>query len=410
MTRILVISLRYPPYVEGGYELLTRDAVEGLRDRGHEVAVLCGAGRRLSTEPKVFATLAPAIDGEANLFEQDRRSGALERLRTHFFRPANYGATKRAIRMFKPDVVVYFNLGMASLAPVVASRSMGVPSLGYHCDRWAENHWLVQMEGDRSKRGRRFVLGLLWAGVREWANLAPGLCASDWLRGELLKSGVHPDGIGVLPTGLSPEMEALARAALEVPARQVGQKLRVIATSMLWHGKGQHILVQAFARAVAEGLDAELHLAGADPKDGAYQEQLEALTAEARIEEQVHFLGMLSPAELSKELSASHIFVLPSLWGEPFGLSTIEAMAHGLCCVVSDSGASPELVAGAGVVVETGSIEGLAATLLRLGGDEEGRLRLGRQARTRALEHFGREPFLQGLEAACEAAIAEASA
>ena len=410
MTRILAISLRYPPYVEGGYELLTRDAVEGLRGRGHTVAVLCGAGRKLVAEPDVFATLAPAIDGDESLFDQDRRASALERLRAHFFRPANYGATKRAIAAFKPDVVIYFNLGMASLAPVVASRRMGVPCIGYHCDRWAGNLWLQQMEGDRDKRGRRFILGLLWGGVREWANLSPGLCASEWLRGELLRSGVHADGIGVLPTGLSPEMETFATAALEIPARQAGQKLRVIATSMLWHGKGQHILVQAFARAVAEGLDAELHLAGSDHKGGAYQEQLEALAAEARIEEKVHFLGMLCPTELSHELSASHIFVLPSLWGEPFGLSTIEAMAHGLCCVVSDSGASPELLAGAGVVVETGNVEELAASLLRLGGDEEGRLRMGRQARKRALGHFGREPFLQGLEAACEALITEAKA
>ncbi|MFT4709748.1 MAG: glycosyltransferase involved in cell wall biosynthesis [Bacteroidia bacterium] len=410
MTRILAISLRYPPYVEGGYELLTRDAVEGLRGRGHEVAVLCGAGERLQAEPGVFATLAPAIDGGVNLFEQDRNSGVLERLRTHFYRPSNHRATKRAILSFKPDIVVYFNLGMASLAPVLAARGMGIPCLGYLCDRWAENLWLGQMKGDSNKRGRLFFFGLLWTGLRAWANLAPVLCASEWLRGKLLQSGVAPDGVGVLPTGLSPQMESLATATAEVPSREVGQKLRVIATSMLWHGKGQHILLQAFARAVGEGLDAELHLAGADPGDGAYQEQLEVLASEARIEEQVHFLGMLSPTEVSKQLATSHIFVLPSLWGEPFGLSTIEAMAHGLCCVVSDSGASPELLGGAGVVVETGSIEGLAASLLRLGGDEEGRQRLGRQARTRALEHFDRQSFLEGLESACDAAIAKVSA
>ncbi|MBU1727395.1 MAG: hypothetical protein KJ880_07180, partial [Candidatus Omnitrophica bacterium] len=38
--KILVISNYYPPRVIGGYELACREAVEGLRAKGHEVSVL----------------------------------------------------------------------------------------------------------------------------------------------------------------------------------------------------------------------------------------------------------------------------------------------------------------------------------------------------------------------------------
>ena len=99
------------------------------------------------------------------------------------------------------------------------------------------------------------------------------------------------------------------------------------------------------------------------------------------------------------------MFCLPSIWGEPFGLATIEAMAHGICTVVSDSGASPELVGSAGVVVPTESVEGLAKVLLELGGDEERRLNLAQAARVRALATFGRSVFLDALEAHAEARV-----
>jgi hypothetical protein len=38
--RILVLTNFYPPHYVGGYELGCRDVVEGLRARGHQVAVL----------------------------------------------------------------------------------------------------------------------------------------------------------------------------------------------------------------------------------------------------------------------------------------------------------------------------------------------------------------------------------
>ena len=262
--RILVVTLRYPPYVQGGYELLTRDAVIGLREMGHQVSVLCGKGKALSGQADTFATLEPAVDGGENLFEVDRHSSPMERVRSHYFRPSNYAATSAAIRSFRPELVLYFNLGLASLAPLVAARMNRIPCLGYLCDRWAENLWLTEVKGNANKRGRLPLLRGIWTGVRAVAGLSPSLCASDWIRRRLIASGVPPRGVEVLPTGLSPQMDSLVRSIQSPRSRKQGERLRVICTSMMWHGKGQHILVEAFGRAVAEGLDAELILAGAD--------------------------------------------------------------------------------------------------------------------------------------------------
>lgn len=392
--KIVAMTLRYPPYTVGGYELLTEDAVEGLRARGHEVTVLCGMGKDFPGEDH-RPRFSPGLDTDLELYDWDRSLPAAGRFANHFFKWTNYAVARNVLRRIRPDLVIYFNMGLVSLGPLLAARRSGVPSIGYVCDPWVENHLLREMADKPNKRGRRAVLGLVWKALRRLAAMPPIYTASDWLRDRLLADGWAPDEVTVLPTGLSPQMDALAQDA--VPAeRAPGAPLELICTSMLWGGKGQHVLVEAFGRAVAEGLDARLTLAGKEPQGEEYVKHLQWLASEAGVTDRVDFVGMLSPAELSERLSASHVFCLPSIWGEPFGLATIEAMAHGICTVVSDSGASPGLVADAGVVVETENVADLARVLLELGGDEPRRLALAHAARERALATFGREVFQIG--------------
>ena len=404
---ILAVTLRYPPYTVGGYELLTHDAIEGLRDRGHRVRVLCGAGGDHEETEELLPWLTPSLDAAADLFDLHRDGSPVERLGLHFLSRPNLAATRRAIRARRPDLVLYFNLGLASVAPPLAARLAGVPSLGYVCDPWPENLWLRDMADQPDKAGKRRLLAPLWRILRRAAALPPMICASEFLRRRLLADGWRADEVGVLPTGLSPTMERLASSGERA---ERGPRLRILCTSMLWSGKGQDVLVRAFASAVREGLDAELVLAGREPSGTAFTEELRGLADEAGVLDRLTFVGMLEPEALSAELFASQVLVLPSIWGEPFGLATIEAMAHGLCTVVSDSGASPELVGDAGVVVPTGDAPALARVLLELGADVDRREALGRAARERALKRFGRAPFLEGLEAAARAAAAGRSA
>lgn len=400
--RILVVTLRYPPHTAGGYELLTRNAVDGLRGRGHEVFVLCGRAEGFD-DSRVLPLLLPRLDAAPDLFELHRQAGPGQRLALHFFRWTNFRGMQKALRETRPEVVLYFNMGLVSLAPLVAARMGGVPTVGYVCDPWTENLWLREMREQPDKSGRLPLFEALWKALRQVAGMTQMLAASSYIKAGMLRSGFQKDHIRVGFSGLSETMEDLARGAR--PAlRSTGERLRVICTSMFWEGKGQHVLVEAFGRAVAEGLDGELVLAGRDVDGPGYREGLLELIRQARIEDRVYFVGMLNAADLSRALQEQHVFVLPSVWGEPFGLATIEAMAHGICTVVSDSGASPELVGDAGVVVQTGHVADLARTLLELGGDEPRRRDLGQRARVRGLEAFGRDAFIGRLEAAVERA------
>ena len=68
---ILAVTLRYPPYMEGGYELVARDTVEELRARGHEVTVLSARGQLLEGMEGVLAWLEPDLE-DGDLFRSGR--------------------------------------------------------------------------------------------------------------------------------------------------------------------------------------------------------------------------------------------------------------------------------------------------------------------------------------------------
>jgi glycosyltransferase involved in cell wall biosynthesis len=235
-------------------------------------------------------------------------------------------------------------------------------------------------------------------------GLGPLLTASEFLRAEVGASGVG--GLSVLPLGLPPDMEAAARDAVPRP-RAHGEPLRIVCTSSLWAGKGQDVLIEAVALARAAGAPLAVDLAGGGVP--AYRAGLERLARERGVGELTRFHGRLGRAETSALLRRAHVLAMPSVWGEPFGLATLEGMAHGLAVVASDAGASPELVpdGAAGRLFPAGDARALVALLTELAADDALRLRLAAAGRERVAEVYGHARFVDGLERALARARGE---
>jgi glycosyltransferase involved in cell wall biosynthesis len=97
--------------------------------------------------------------------------------------------------------------------------------------------------------------------------------------------------------------------------------------------------------------------------------------------------------DTARLLAASDLFVLPSA-REGLSLALLEAMGHGLPCVVSDDPGNREAVGDAGVVHPVGDAPALAEALAALAADPDKRARLGAAARARVQERFTLERFL----------------
>lgn len=138
--------------------------------------------------------------------------------------------------------------------------------------------------------------------------------------------------------------------------------LRVGYAGRLEHYKGVAVLV----RAMAELPDADLLIAG----DGPLRSDLTDLAATLGILHRVRFLGHLGP-DLPAFYRDLDVLAVPSLptkgWLEQFGRVVVEAMASGVPVVASRSGALPDVVGEAGLLVEPGNSGQLADAIGQMG-------------------------------------------
>ena len=89
--------------------------------------------------------------------------------------------------------------------------------------------------------------------------------------------------------------------------------------------------------------------------------------------------------------------VVPSLGPEPFGLTSIEALAHGLPVVASAIGGLTETVRDGidGFHVAPGDVAALTDRIMRLAADRAMARRMGEAGRARAAEDFAPERYYQ---------------
>jgi glycosyltransferase involved in cell wall biosynthesis len=95
--------------------------------------------------------------------------------------------------------------------------------------------------------------------------------------------------------------------------------------------------------------------------------------------------GQVDEAELDALYRGAVLLAVPSLT-EGFGLPALEAMSRSCPVVVSEAGALPEVVGGAGVLVPVGDAEALAAAAGALLVDPELRMEMAEASRRRAGE------------------------
>ncbi|MEM1196087.1 MAG: glycosyltransferase family 4 protein [Pseudomonadota bacterium] len=124
--------------------------------------------------------------------------------------------------------------------------------------------------------------------------------------------------------------------------------------------KGLHILIEAYSAVLRSRPETELIVVGKLRK-GLARRTLRELGLEGRVQ----FKSDLTRQELAEEFRKATVAITPSLY-EGFGLPAAEAMSCGTPVIVTDGGALPEVVGGAGAVVPKNDPAKLAAAILRM--------------------------------------------
>ena len=213
---------------------------------------------------------------------------------------------------------------------------------------------------------------------------------SEAVRREVLRLGIPPERVPLVPSGVD--------AARFAPLREAGEEERRAARRALglpregpWVGtaathhprKGLDVLLRAAALLEGRGRRFFLLLAG----EGPAGEELRALSRELGLEGRVFFPGKVEPSE--RIYAALDVFCLPSR-KEGLGVAALEAMASGLPVAASRAGGLAESVRDGetGILVPPGDPRALAEGLERLLSDGELRRRMGRAGARRVEERY----------------------
>ncbi len=123
---------------------------------------------------------------------------------------------------------------------------------------------------------------------------------------------------------------------------------------------------------------------------GAYD--VDRLQREIGGDSRIRYLGYRRDVE--NVFRTTDILVVPSCWGEPFGLINIEAGAVGIPVVATRDGGIPEIVRDGenGLLVEVGDDQALAAAVRRLVDSPGLRREMGRRARQLVERHYTTAP------------------
>ncbi len=349
--------------VVGGVWSYSEELVDGLRERGHTLALVVlggrpGAhhGRWLRRRRDIEYTVVPCPlewlpEPEPGLSE-------------------SVGSIRRAIAQFEPDVV-HLN------QYYYGAYELGAPKLVMaHSDVVS---WWRAVKGEDPPDDAWFSRYRRWVGDGlHGADLC--VAPSAWIAEEV--RSIY--GVGVV------HVVHNARSADAFRGRRRGGRLPMLVTAgRLWdEGKGARDLIGAAARI---GARARVVVAGPvrHPSGGEdFPDDAPGIV----------WAGDLGTAALRRLLAQASVYVAPSRY-EPFGLAPLEAALSGCALMLSDIPTFHELWDECALFYSPGDVDALAEAALDLLDDEPRRRALAEAARSRALERYSPERMIRAYEA-----------
>ena len=173
---------------------------------------------------------------------------------------------------------------------------------------------------------------------------------------------------------------------LTANSQEPNTKLTLGVVSRLEPIKGMDLVVPAFAEVLKAYPATQLLVVG----DGSLRASMEEQAAQLGCADHIRFVGHQPQEELSQWYSQMDIVLMPSR-SEGFGLTAIEAMAHGCVMVASDVGGLPEVVRDGicGLLHRTEDVADMASKISSLIGDND----LYNKLRAQSLVEVGKYSF-----------------
>jgi glycosyltransferase involved in cell wall biosynthesis/O-antigen/teichoic acid export membrane protein len=334
--KILVVTERYPPYHDGGYEIACQRTVDMLRSRGHCVTVLTSRYGLFDARPadgiyRVMHRLVPLPNFKMEpwyVFRQVVRAVGLR---------LNVRISRDLCRRIQPDIVFAWQTDGIGLATVADVNFPNCPVV-HRLDDITLALLLERLYHEQNAvctRARHLLYGV----PKQAMPFRHMIAVSTFLAQRYVKAGIQPGAITVIHNG-TPEMSVVET----VDDVCSGPEIRLLVAGRVCFDKGVHVAIQALAQLQGTGAR-QFTLDVVGPVDDSYVQSLEALSESLGIAARVRICGPMPPDSMLRLYDAYDIVLFPSLVWEGFGLTIIEAMARGRPVVAVNRGGPCDIIA-----------------------------------------------------------------
>lgn len=178
------------------------------------------------------------------------------------------------------------------------------------------------------------------------------------------------------------------------PQVNQNQPMTILYLASLTHRKGIFTLLDAFEKVVEKLPSCHLKIAGIGEEENAVKERIKQMSCQ----KQISWLGMVTRENIPVVMNQCSVYCLPS-YGEPFGISVIEAMACGKPVVGTNAGGLAYLITNeGGRKVPPKDSQALTDALIEILASEELQHQMGKYNRNLIEEIYDWEKIIDKLE------------
>ena len=380
--RLLLITNLYPPQELGGYGRCMADFCWGLKQRGHQLQVICNDAGYLGSASKTGPSGEPVarellLKGDfcngVHLMQNASEQQAVDQ--------HNQAVIQRYLENNRWDGILLGNLDLLGVGFLHWLLSHTLPVL--HHVGFVQSPYAIEQQPNTDN----YHL----------------LAASHAVKSRLIAEGIRATDASIVYPGARTDLfgpGVIHRALPEPPCRIKGQPLHICFAGLLMESKAPHTLLEAIAQLHQQGYPIRASLAGG-PFQRTYVEAMNSFCIDNNINHVITFYKQLTRDQLTRFFRLHHAAVFPSMHPEAFGIVAVEAMASGLALLSSGVGGAGEVFENnkSGLQFQAGDAQSLTKQIKRLF-DEPGLLRaLQENSLERARNRFDVQRSAQQIEA-----------
>lgn len=358
--KVLMLGWDFPARLSGGLGTACRGLTRALTEVGTEVLFVVPRGQSPALPEGVRALLCEEVPEfrsaawkQSAIRESLEHGRALDPYQGKSFRAApQSGDVLREIREYARAVGELARVQDFDL--IHAHDWMSFPAAAHARDVSGKPLVLHVHSTEHDRSGEAADLDIVEIESRALGNCDRVLCVSERTRSDLItRYGVDPARVSVLHNGVEP---VTAHRSSEETARPK----RVLFLGRVTAQKDPATFLRAAQLVLDTIPQTQFVVAG----DGDLFVEMVGLSRELGLNESIRFAGFLEQADTDRLYDEVDVFVMPSR-AEPFGLVSLEAMAHGVPVVATRGSGVLETLPSA-LAFETGDVEGLADRIVAL--------------------------------------------